>query len=354
MKKARLINILLVVFSVGIMLIIGEFTLRALIFSKSETFDFLRKPSDYAIYIKDPNEDLYNEDYWKLQYLLHATYKLENPHPLLGWAGSFDHETLNHWNRDKSEGKIPVLLFGDSFAFCVDSVECFEDIMNRDTSFSKNHCLLNYGVGGYGIDQIYLLLKESLPKYANPIVILGMLTTDLDRSMLKVRDAQKPYFEIEGNELELKGTPITQTSDQYFAANPPEITSYLWNKAYVSIANRLDQCDDAYQARIEEVKKLNGFILKRAFDELKSSNIPTIVLIFKPTWQKDDWRLEFLKETCELNGMRYIVNDDLIKMDMKKGGKEDSAYFLYGDGHPNSAGNKVVSTELLKLVLELN
>ena len=79
-----------------------------------------------------------------------------------------------------------VLLYGDSFTGCYSKGDCFEHILNGDEIFSKNNMLLNYGVGGYGVDQIYSRFKNSVDKYNNPFVVMSLMTLDLDRSILTV------------------------------------------------------------------------------------------------------------------------------------------------------------------------
>ena len=49
----------------------------------------------------------------------------------------------------------------------------------------------------------------------------------LDRSILTVREAPKPYFEVDGGELVSKGVPIDSDTERWFAEHPPAIGSYL-------------------------------------------------------------------------------------------------------------------------------
>lgn len=192
--RRRIGNIALLAASIVITLILAEYIFRFILFSKIKMFESLRVPSYYVPHINCKDEDFHTVDYWKLNYLFKKDFNIEHPHPILGWTGKFSKKTLEHYNQDKLNDKRPVLLFGDSFAMCIDSVECFEEILNRDTTFSSGHYLLNYGVGGYGIDQIYLLFNATVDSFNNPFVIFSFFTTDMDRSMLYVRDAQKPLL----------------------------------------------------------------------------------------------------------------------------------------------------------------
>jgi hypothetical protein len=169
-----------------------------------------------------------SDDYWKLYFMFGGKYKPpETPHPLLGWVGRFDRETYTHAEYAGIADKRPVLLYGDSFASCAVD-QCFQGILNSDSGFSQNHFLLNYGVGGYGVDQIFLLYQKSIEQYENPFVILSMLTEDLDGSALAVRTGQKPFYRLINNSLALSGIPIDPSPQSFFSKNPPGITSYLF------------------------------------------------------------------------------------------------------------------------------
>ena len=80
----------------------------------------------------------------------------------------------------------PFLLFGDSFSACVDDVLCFEDLL-ENTQFNSEYVILNYGVGGYGLDQIWMLMDKVLPLYPHAIVVIGIMSDDIDRAHLRMR-----------------------------------------------------------------------------------------------------------------------------------------------------------------------
>jgi hypothetical protein len=167
---------------VGVTVLVCEMGFRTLLFSQVAFMDRFREPSLYA----DPLTD---NDWWKLY---HAFNKPTNDtakhsHPLLGWGSDekFSKETYLHAEAGQVGSRQPVLLYGDSFTHCLTASEdCFHGILNSDPEFSKGHYLLNYGVLGYGVDQIYLLLQNSLPNYHKPVVAVGIYTGDLNRSIL--------------------------------------------------------------------------------------------------------------------------------------------------------------------------
>ena len=353
MKKKRLANIALLIVSISTTLVLAELLFRFILFSDSEKFESLRDPSAYTLYFKDHNEDLFTDEYWKLSYKFRSSHSIENPQPLLGWWGLFNRETLEHINQEDIQGRRPVLLYGDSFARCVDSVLCFEDIMNSDTIFSSRYYLLNYGVGGFGVDQIGLLFEETVERFDNPFVIFSMLTTDLDRSMLSFRDFQKPYYKVSGDQLILDGVPITQSTDEYIKQNPPEIGSYLLNRLRNSKINPFKQSERRYEAYLDEIQQLNAFILTKVFDTLENLGLDYVILIFHPEHHSlPDWRLTFLQTFCEMNGIPSICDLDIRKKDSTSLHYDPHRYAIKGDGHPTSYLNELIARDLMRIIIE--
>ena len=353
MKRLSLINAVIFVFSTLLAFLLAEFVYQRLLFSKLEKLNFLRNPAYYAVYFQDENEDFYNEDYWKLNFLFGKGFEINEPHPELGWAGYFNRETYKYWHEDSRGARSEVLLYGNSFSMCIDSVKCFEDFLNNDSLFSKNHFMYNYGVGGYGVDQISLLLNESVDNYSNPFVILGILTTDIDRSMLKIRDAPKPYFILKNDSLNLQGVPVTETNSSYISKHPPEIQSYILNRLYNIVTRRLNIFEDEKKAYIESIKLLNAAILKQTFNQLKSKKINFLVVIFQPGEHNPrDWRLSYLQELCLKSEVPFISNLEIINKDMGVNNRPPDDYYIPLDGHPNSLANKLVAEEIKKIAID--
>lgn len=344
LKKIPWDKIVLMLISLTIAFVIGEIVFRKMIFSENESFDNLRNPEDYADVIHYGVDRFYPEDYWKLNFLFNREFEMNNPQPLLGWKGWFNPGNYLHNETDSVKGRRPVLLFGDSFAMCVDEVDCFEDILNRDTSFTKDYYFLNYGVGGYGVDQIYLLMQQVVPLYENPIVIFSMLSADMDRSMLKMRDGQKPYFTVADTGLVLNGTPITLGNEGYVEENPPEIWSYLYRKVrtLVSDTHKDDQAKgDAYA---EEIKALNGRIIEDAVEFLEKSGNEYFLLLFHTDhfgWK--NWRMKFIRDKFTELKVPYIGAMDVRYFKVNPWDYNSGDLVLPDNGHPTTLGNEFVA-----------
>lgn len=343
-------NILLASISLLVTIGAAELFLRWALFNQNDGFDAIRKPQLYADYERDGTEHLYQEDYWKLRFLFNEPAAVKEPHPHLGWIGNFDGGSYEHADEYFSKGKRPVLLFGDSFSQCIDSTTCFEEHLNNDSAFAAGYYLLNFGVGGYGVDQIHLLTEQVLNRFEDPIVIFGMLTTDLDRSMLQFRDGPKPFFHIEDGTLKLSGTPLELNAKEYVQQNPVEIRSHVL-QVFKNGLTWLFDAGCSSESR-EAILTLNKKIIERQLNLLRSRGIQPLVLLFEPIGRHTaDWRATFLKEIFRENGIKVIEAKKALYEDMKVHDRSEEQYFIPIDLHPNSYYNGIVAKELKKQVL---
>ena len=103
---------------------------------------------------------------------------------------------------------------------------CRTSYRNCLTPLVPERTVLNYGVSGYGVDQIYLRFLDTFGHYDDPIVLIGIQDRDLDRSILTIRGRQKPQLRIENDELVVGNLPIRDTTI-FVEENPIELDSYL-------------------------------------------------------------------------------------------------------------------------------
>lgn len=145
--------------------------------------------------------------------------------PLLGWRnkpnfrnteplfGSERVSTNSKGARGKREypyertGEPRIVVVGDSFAFGweVSDEETYAAVLESSLG---NVEVINLGVGGYGTDQMLLMLKSEGIKYRPDLVIAGIVSPDSLRNVVNFRDFAKPMFELHDGKLELTGTPV--------------------------------------------------------------------------------------------------------------------------------------------------
>jgi hypothetical protein len=315
---------------------------------------FLGELNDPILYADWTSDD----DYWKLRYRIDGPVGIPKPHhELLGWQYKHEPETLLHEDAGSVGDRTPVLLYGDSFADCTTTKDiCFQGLLNGDAEFADTHYLLNSGVGSYGVGQIYLLFRSSVDQYHDPFVVMSIMTRDLDRSILTVRNGQKPYFEIVEDELLLRGVPIAADPVEYFEHNPPQIRSYLWrflaHNQY--LPQRISGCRSEEEKR--ELKwELNTRLIDAMIDELDQRELRHVFVVFHPqeaVFDHDDWRHACIVGALERAREPYISSKQLIVEDMQRRGADDlSAYYKTDDGHPNEHQNNLLAAAIKGHVL---
>ncbi len=324
--------------SLIVSLVLAETAYRLVLASDTATGRRLRKPTLYA----DPFSD---DLFWLLRHHWYGDRQKfrppSDPHPLLGWRVEHVGADYSHREERRSAGRRPVLLYGDSFAQGMAGVERFQQILNRDPDFTRDHYLLNYAVGGYGLDQIYLLFKHSVDRFDDPFVVFSFMTFDLDRSALSVRIGQKPYFEVEGGELELRGVPIESDPEAFFDAHPPRPGSYLWQR----LGRLLWRAgmDGTERSRAKK-KAVNGAILEAAIRELEARDLDYTILVFharKAFRLAPDWRSAWLKSVLDERGVDYLWSYDIWQR--QAGDRPIDDLFDPGNVHPTSLANRIIA-----------
>jgi hypothetical protein len=115
-----------------------------------------------------------------------------------------------------------VLCIGDSFMFGENLTDeqtlpaQLEAILNREGRWE----VLNLANHGYGTDQQWLRLEHLGFQYHADFVVLGFFEEDLGRNFHSFRDYAKPYFELAGERLVLRNTPVP--SPEELLSHSPE------------------------------------------------------------------------------------------------------------------------------------
>ncbi len=261
-------------------LLLGEGVLRFLLFSETRLALKLGARLRHMELFTDSMDD----DYWKLQSLFNRSLvtKPPNPSPLVGWTGNVDPQTFGNPDEATLAGRTPVLFYGDSNAQCMTSpADCFQGQMER-SEFASRYALLNYGVGGYGLDQIQRLLSASIDRYVDqhPIVIVSfMVDDDLERSMLSFRCWPRPRYHVKDGRL-VEPDPVDTDTGHFLQENPPSITSYFYRLVRSTWHEfDFDRVDDA--ERMAERRALNRLVLERIRDDLERRHLRYFFLVFQ-------------------------------------------------------------------------
>ena len=234
--------------------------------------------------------------------------------------------------------------------------------------FSKKHYFLNYGEGGYGVDQIFLLFQKSIEHFDNPFVVLSIMTDDVRRSMNQVRGGPKPYFQIEQDTLKLCGVPLHPDPEVFYTSNPPKIKSYLYQLLIRKIPSyRIREFFKTGNPKVlinptiryDDMKRLNKKIILEIINKLNENKIKYVFLIFHSledlTLEKE-WIDEFLTQIFIENDVPYISSKELIKRDAFLKNKKYIDYYQPNNmpahkRHPSIYQNRIIVEEIKKYVL---
>lgn len=118
-------------------------------------------------------------------------------------------------------GKRRITTFGDSFTHGdqVHNHETWQSIME---SKIKSLEVINFGVGGYGLDQTYLRFLDDGIKYDSDIVLIGYMTENIYRNRNRFRPFytkntgipfSKPMFKLVNGRLTLIPSYFSRPSD---------------------------------------------------------------------------------------------------------------------------------------------
>ena len=357
-KRKRSLNTALFLIALIVSFALAEMIFRVMIFSHNKVFEKFRNPGDYADYF---SEDLY----WKLYYRWDGKYKPPVcVQPELGWIGNYSRYSLIHNEMEKFDGKRPVLLYGDSYAACSrPAAVCFEEILNNDNEFSQSNYLYNYGTGGYGLDQIYMLFDKTWKHYEKPFVVFSLFIHDMDRVALTVRTGQKPYFIADGDSLKLMGVPLEKSPEDFFSQHPPRAFSYLFRKFLFSELNFLGKKNTRWFLSIDKADenkmKISRTILKSVVDDLRQHNADFIFLVFHILhYNQDnfgneaehDWRNVLLKDFFKENDVPYLWSKDIIQADPLFDPYKIEQYMIPEDGHPTTHLNMLIADKIKEQV----
>jgi hypothetical protein len=159
------------------------------------------------------------------------------------------------------DAKPTIMFVGDSFVWGLDveANERFTDLLKQRIAGFK---ILAAGVGGYGTDQEYLLLKRLWPKVRPAIVVL-IVCTDNDRqdnsSSIRYEGYQKPYFTVAADgALVLHGQPVPMSRLQ--AIKEDWWVRHSWlvrlvNAVYLKLHHPLLQVPDPTERLVDAIRE---------------------------------------------------------------------------------------------------
>lgn len=293
---------------------------------------FLSNPEAYA-------HPLCDEWYWRTRAAQASPTPSLRLHPRLGWTREEGPSTGDGvWVPNPGVDGAAVVMLGDSFiagttvrrhriASLVQEMLVAEGYPARVEDLS---------VGGFGLGQVLLRLEmraETLEK-GTPVVI-GLLTTDIDRAILSVRDAPKPRLE--------------QTAKDGLVVHADHLIKPVQRPAFKLLSwARWRRYWDGVEAsavglahpecRVEEKKVLARALLGRMAQTCMKHSLRCLVL---PMLRQEDlarplgWREELLTRHAEAVGLQVVSLRSRLEA--------TQAPLFREDRHPSADQNKLIA-----------
>lgn len=328
-------------------------TLRLLFTELGVRFSLLFPGSPW----RDPNlygHQLVGDDFWILAGRWDSYTRKVDPariHPRLGWTqGPLTTDNplgLVRWTceRLRRDGRRKILFLGDSYVAGQAREEHWlpQLLEERLRKADVDVDVLHLGVGGYGADQMHLLLRETLPLVDRPeLVLMGVMTFSFDRAAQRVRSYQKPVlaFGADGS-MRVTNVPIWRSPKLYFALQRPSFASY------VARARRHDpRALAASHYEFEAKTGLNRAIIAANRQFAAKHGVPLVYVLFRDHEQlhRPDRRDRFWAEELAAQGVTAFDTAAPLLEHAREHGTDGSE--LYANGHLNERGNAVVTAAL--------
>ena len=237
-------------------------------------------------------------------------------HDTLGWIPVGDDRVGDGVGYPEPRtGGSPLVLVGDSFlAGTTEREDRIGSMLQAGLVVRGIHAQVeDHAVGGYGLDQILLRLQARAASLepGTPVVI-GILTTDLDRTILWEREAPKPRFVLDS-----RGDLVLKTN--HLAGPMPSAAPRLltWARLMQYRAGRVAAAAGLPHAecRVEEKQALAKALLESITTTCTQSGLRCLVV---PFLRADDlerlpsWRENLIEsETSALPrlALRSILSD---------------------------------------------
>ena len=317
-----------------------------------------------------------------------------------GFRSETDHlnaaglRSLREYSPSVPVGYLRVAAFGDSFVYgneVSDSSTWTAQVERMDSAVE----VLNYGVGGYGLDQAFLRYLRDGEKYHPQLVVIGFVSDDLGRIVNVYRRFMasnewpliKPRFVLgSGGALQLRAEHVPDVEgyrayveqpsrvrdlgqlDYYYEPLIYENPLYDWSatvrvlsNAWVRLrrrawdSNRL-VADNQYNVKSEAFRI--QVALMEAFAKAVSERGAQSLVVFFPD-KPSAMRTVAGKATAYAPLVRILQSKGISTLDLAPefandaGSKRADEWFMPG-GHYSYSGNRVAARAILRAVRQRN
>ncbi len=232
-------------------------------------------------------------------------------------------------------------VFGDSqtFAETVNDDETYSSILNRELNSVE---VLNFGVRGYGTDQMLLYLKRDAAQYDLDVIVLATAFFHIQRNATNIFFHPKPYYILlDNDELQLLGIPVPtlaeftagiDSSDTWALADKSVFLRWFWQRVR-SLRERKLFSENG------EAWHLTKVLITRFVQYARE--LGTIVVLMNIDENHPDLEgdLQILADhlNVKLLNLGYVL---------REAAAVGTDYTLPNDNHWNATGHKIVAKQL--------
>jgi hypothetical protein len=247
-----------------------------------------------------------------------------------------------------------MLFFGDSFTAGRADANTIPSQLERRLPGWK---VLNFGVPGYGLDQMYLSLRSVIDDFDHPHVIVGIFYNDLDRLVFEVQASVKPWFEIQDGALVERGAPISSDTVTWPSSYPPRARLYTVRAAR-GVLDKLfatPWMSENYfwlhpsetAGRRDEKKALTGALVRAIKAECSQRRLGLSIVLFpyREHLIQEGWYEGFMLELLRQEGIEYLDLEGPLRRRMKERRIAWTAVYSVFS-HPSADENAFIAREI--------
>ena len=240
----------------------------------------------------------------------------------------------------KPAGVLRVGIFGDSQTFgeTVEDRETYVSLLNRAAPGTE---FLNFGVRGFGTDQMLLYHASDARAYELDVVVIGFAFYHLERNVRRFLFYAKPKFDVEQGQLVLRGTPVPAPQalledradrELHPLLDRSVLLRWLWQRW------RWWQADHQF-APDGEAWQLTSKLLERMVADVQAQGARAVLMNIDATHPELEPALDQLAQRL---GVGLLNLGPLTR----KAAAEGAGFMLPNDGHWNASGHAQVAKAL--------
>lgn len=300
----------------------------------------------------DRTENIYEYDPdlgWKLRPLYNGLYQWDDGSYTF-WRTNPDGWRDLSYPMKKPDNVYRIAAIGCSrtFGYGVNMQESYPKVLENilGQRIDDNIEVMNFGVNGYGLDQMALNYSKNIRKYDPDLVILQLYGPSILRTYYtRIWRTNKPTFKMINNKLKLVNHPVPENSKGRFSSFFMERSPLfrLLSESLLKIENNKKAKLERILSKDKKLHSLNTEILKHLKNNVEADGKKLIVFI----WGEDS---AWIRTIVENAGAEVFALEDHADINAwkKKGSLENAP----PTGHWSPLGNQYVAEALFQYLLK--